>query len=54
MSHIHTPKSARESEGVNPRTPKWTPILGVGISIESQIFKEWFEGSLYHWKASKT
>jgi hypothetical protein len=26
-------------EGMGPHTPKWTPILGVGVLMESQIFK---------------
>jgi hypothetical protein len=30
---------------MNPYTPKWTPILGVGILMESQIFKEVFQGT---------
>ncbi len=28
---LHAPRSAKEHEGVNPHTPKWIPILGVGI-----------------------
>jgi hypothetical protein len=27
----HTPGSVRKCEGVNPHTPKWTPMLGVGV-----------------------
>jgi hypothetical protein len=37
MSHV--PKSARECEGIDPRTPKRTPTLGVGVSVESQPLK---------------
>jgi hypothetical protein len=48
-----------ECEGMNLHTPKWTPTLGVGVSIKSSIFKERLLGSklialkssLYHWKA---
>ncbi len=60
-SHIHIPKNARECEGMNPHTPKWTFTLGVRIWMDSQIFKKWFERSkfiglnsfLYHWKYLK-
>jgi hypothetical protein len=34
------PGSVGECEGMNPHTPKWTPTLGVGIPMDSQIFKE--------------
>jgi hypothetical protein len=44
-NHIHILGSARECEGMNPHTPKWAPILGVGILMDFRIFKEWFEGS---------
>jgi hypothetical protein len=42
-SHIHIPKIVGECEGMNPHTPKWTPILGIGILMDSEILKEWFE-----------
>jgi len=29
-----------ENEGMSPHTPKWTPILGVGIPMDSQVFRE--------------
>jgi len=43
---------------VNSHTLKATPTLGDGILVDSQNFREWFEGSklnglwrsLYHWK----
>ncbi len=52
------PRSAKQCEGMNPHTPKGTPILGVGVSVDSLIFKEQLQGSkliglrhpLYHWK----
>jgi hypothetical protein len=55
-SHIHTP------EGMNPHIHKWTPILGIGIPMKSQIFRNRFKRSkfiglkisLYHWKSFKT
>jgi hypothetical protein len=47
---------------MNTHTPKWAPILGVGVPVDSWIFKEWLQGSkpiglgssLYHWKTLKT
>jgi hypothetical protein len=39
-SHIHTLGRAGECEGMNPHPPKWTPTLGVGVLIDSRIFKE--------------
>ncbi len=43
-NHIHTPKSAKECEGMNPHTPKWIPILGVKVPMDFLIFREQFEG----------
>jgi hypothetical protein len=42
-SHTNIPMSVKECEGMNLHTPKWTPILGIGILMDSQLFKEWFE-----------
>jgi hypothetical protein len=36
--------SVRKCEGMNSHTPIWTPILGIKIPMESQIFKEGFKG----------
>jgi len=55
---FHALESVRECEGMNPHTPKWTPTLGVGVLMDSQIFREQLQGSkfiglkssLYHWK----
>jgi hypothetical protein len=33
-SHIHTLKNAKECEGMNPHTPKWTPTLGVEAAMD--------------------
>jgi hypothetical protein len=44
-SHIHTPESARECEGMSPHNPNWTFTSCVGLSMDSRIFKEKFEGS---------
>ncbi len=35
----HAPRSARECEGIDPHTPKGTPTLGVGVLMDSQMFK---------------
>jgi hypothetical protein len=55
----HAPKSVGECEGMNPHSPKWAPIFGVGVSMDSWIFKGQLHGSkpielkhsLYHEKA---
>jgi len=52
----------QESEGIDPHTPKGTPTLGVGVSVDSRIFKgrlqasklNGLKSSLYHWKALGT
>jgi hypothetical protein len=43
-NHIHTLGSVGEFERMSPHIPKWTPTLGVVILMDSQIFKERFEG----------
>jgi hypothetical protein len=53
---FHATGSARECEGMNLHPPKWVLTLGVGVPMDSQIFKERFErskpnglrSSLYH------
>jgi hypothetical protein len=53
-----TPGSVGKREGVNPHTPKATPALGDGVPVDSQNFRDRFEGSnlnglwrsLYQWK----
>jgi hypothetical protein len=58
---FHALGNARECEGMNLHTPKWAPTLGhlgVGVSMDSIIFRGQFQGSkliglncsLYHWK----
>jgi len=32
---LHALESARECEGIDPRTPKGTPTLGVGVPVDS-------------------
>ncbi len=47
-----------ENVRMNTPTPKWTPILGVGVPMDFQNFREWLQGSkpfslkssLYQWK----
>ncbi len=54
----HALESVRECEGMNLHTPKWAPILGIGVLMDSQIFRKQLQGSkpirfkkfLYHWK----
>jgi len=56
---FHVPGSVGKCEGMNLHTPRWIPTLGVGISMDFQIFKEQLQGSkpiglrssLYNWKA---
>jgi hypothetical protein len=49
--HIHTPKSAGECEGMSPRILKYIPTLGIGIPLDFQKFKKWFEGwKLLDWR----
>jgi hypothetical protein len=47
---------------MNIHTLKWIPMLGVGVPVDSQVFRERLQGSkpialknsLYHWKAIET
>jgi hypothetical protein len=58
----YTHGSVGKCEGVNPHIPKITLTLGDGVPVDSQNFRERFEGSklnvlwrsLYHWKALGT
>jgi hypothetical protein len=57
-----TPRSVGECEVVSHHTPKATPTLGEGVSVDSRNFRDQFEGtklnglwrSLYHWKTFGT
>jgi hypothetical protein len=59
---LHALGSAKECEGMNPHTPKWTPMLGIGVPMDSRIFKARLQGSkpiglksfLHHWKTIET
>jgi hypothetical protein len=54
----HALGSARERERIDSHTPKGTPTLGVGVPVDSWMFREQLQGSksnglkisLYHWK----
>jgi len=55
------PESVRKCEGMNPHTPKGVSTLGVGVPMNSQIFKKRLQvlklnrlSSLYHWKVLET
>ncbi len=37
----HAPGSVGECEGMTPHTQKGAPTLGVGVSMDFQIFREW-------------
>ncbi len=58
----YTPGSVGECERISLHTPKWALIWGVGVSMDSWIFKEQLQESkptrlksyLYHWKALET
>jgi len=58
----HAPGNVRECEGIDFHTPKGTPILGVGVPVDSWMFKERLHGLklnglkiyLYQWKAIET
>jgi len=41
----HAPGSARECEGIDSHISKGTPTLGVGIPVDSQMFRERLQGS---------
>jgi len=52
-------ESEGKCEGMNPHTPKEASTPGVGVQVDSRMFKEQLQGSrpnglrssLYHWKA---
>jgi hypothetical protein len=41
---FHALKSVGKCEGMNSHTPKWVPTLGVGVLMDSQIFRGWLQG----------
>jgi hypothetical protein len=58
----YAPGSAGERQRMSSHTLKWTPTWGVGVLMDSGIFKEWLQrskpielkSSLYHWKDIET
>jgi hypothetical protein len=42
---LHALESARECEGIDLHIPKGTPTLGVGVPVDSLVFREQFKGS---------
>jgi hypothetical protein len=59
---FHTLGNVGKCEGMNLHTPKWVPTLGVGVLMDSRIFRRWLQGSrlialksyLCHWKNLRT
>jgi hypothetical protein len=59
---FHAPGSVGKYEGMNPHTPKCAPTLGVGVLVDSQVFRRRLQGwkfielksSSYHWKSRET
>jgi len=43
-SHFMLPGMQKECEGMNPHTPKWLPILGVEVLMDSRILKGDYRG----------
>jgi len=41
----HALGSARECERIDPHTPKGIPTLGVGVPVDSWMFREKLQGS---------
>jgi hypothetical protein len=65
LARVRAKREAREcgkSVRMDIHTPKWAPMLGVGVLVDSRIFREWLQwskpialrNSLYHWKAIET
>jgi hypothetical protein len=45
---FHVPEGVGKCEGMSPHIPKWTPTLGVGVSMDSRIFRV-ITGVKTHW-----
>ncbi len=58
----HALENVGECEGMSFHTPKWAPTLGIGVPMDSWIFKKQsqrskpigLKHSLYHWKSLGT
>jgi hypothetical protein len=46
---LHALGSARKCEGIGPHTPKGTPTLGVGVPMDSRMFRERLQGFKTQW-----
>jgi hypothetical protein len=61
-SHFMLPKVQENVRGWTSHNPKWVPTLGLGVPMDSQIFRRWLQGSkfiglkssLYYWKSFGT
>jgi hypothetical protein len=61
-SHIAYSRECKKCEGMGLHTPKATPHMGIGVSVDFQNFRERLQGSkllalrssLYHWKDIET
>jgi hypothetical protein len=42
---FHALGNAKKCEKMNPHIPKWTPILGIKVPMDSKIFREQLKGS---------
>jgi hypothetical protein len=45
----HAPKNVGKCEGMNPHTPKVTPILEDGVPVDFCIFKRRLQGAKTQW-----
>ncbi len=46
---FHAHRSVEKCEGMNPYTPKWAPILGIKVPMDSRIFTGWSQRDKTHW-----
>jgi len=42
---LHAPENVGKCEGMNPHTPKGASTLGIGILMDSRMFREQLKGS---------
>jgi hypothetical protein len=45
----HALESAKECEGIDFHIPKGTPTLGIGIPMDSRMFRKQFQGVKTQW-----
>jgi hypothetical protein len=46
---LHAPGGVGKCEGINPHTPKGASTLGIGVLMDSQMFKEQLQRSKNQW-----